>query len=401
MTIPAYNINTFVKRYKTNSKGEAPVYIKVIVQGQKMELSTKLFVHPIQWDSKAGRMKSGEDKNTVNAVIDKLCTGVNQSIMQLFLSGHLVTVDSLRAAIRGEELDKKPGLIAIAQEHNQQFEKLVGIKYAYGSYKNYKTTLQFLREFVLHQYKKKEVELTVVDYQFCERYFIWLTNTKTCRQNGAGKHLQRLKKLMNYALNMSYISNNPIRSYPVTLKTPPRTALTWEEIKRIQKLDLQTDRLRQVRDIFMFQTYTGLSYADVKVFSAKHLYKGVNQSLWLKMERTKTRNSFAVPLLKPAVSILERYLGKDNGGPIFPVISNQKLNVHLKIIQELAGIPKNLHSHLPRHTFATTVTLQSGVPLETVSKMLGHTKITMTQVYARVNETKIATDMKILSKKLS
>jgi site-specific recombinase XerD len=182
-----------------------------------------------------------------------------------------------------------------------------------------------------------------------------------------------------------------------------REALTWEEIGVLHKLKLVNPTLVHIRNLVLFQIYTGLAYADIKALSTEHLYKGVNGGLWLKMERTKTHNTFTLPILKPAQLILDQYITQPVviNVPIFKVMSNQKLNNNLKLIQQMAGISKRFHTHLFRHTFASTVTLQSGIPLETVSKMLGHSKITMTQIYARVGEMKIANDMKQLTKKLN
>lgn len=147
--------------------------------------------------------------------------------------------------------------------------------------------------------------------------------------------------------------------------------------------------------------WTGLSYSDIKVLSPEHICTGLDNKFWIRMERTKTRSTFTVPLLSPAVEILHKYLKESNvRKEVFPALSNQKMNLQLKTIQKEAGLIKRLHTHLPRHTFASTITLQSGVPLETVSKMLGLSKITVTQIYARVSEIKIAEDMKVLCDKL-
>ena len=159
--------------------------------------------------------------------------------------------------------------------------------------------------------------------------------------------------------------------------------------------------LKEVRDAFVFQCFTGLSYSDLKRLSEKHIYKVGNGDLWIKMERQKTEVGFSVPLLKPAARLLDEYLQSNNDSEyLFLVLSNQKMNDNLKVIQEIADISKNLTTHLARHTFATTVTLNNNVPIETVSKMMGHTNIRTTQLYAKVMDMKIEADMQNLKDKL-
>lgn len=403
MQILDYKLIYYIRTYRINSTGEAPIYLKIQIQERKMELSTKQFIKPTDWDPINELVKEGTSSVTKNQVLGKLKVDLRQVITNLYMSGQEITIENIKEVLGGGQTKKDYGLIEVVEEHNGQFEKQVGVLYSYGSYKNYKTSLSFLKEFIRSEYKTADLPLKKVNHKFCERFFIWLTTVKTCNQNGAGKHIQRLKKITNYAFMMSYVEDNPIRSYKLSFRTPMREALTWEEIGVLHKLKLVNPTLVHIRNLVLFQIYTGLAYADIKALSTEHLYKGVNGGLWLKMERTKTHNTFTLPILKPAQLILDQYITKPDviNAPIFKVMSNQKMNNNLKLIQQMAGISKRFHTHLFRHTFASTVTLQSGIPLETVSKMLGHSKITMTQIYARVGEMKIATDMKQLTKKLN
>ena len=174
-----------------------------------------------------------------------------------------------------------------------------------------------------------------------------------------------------------------------------------DEINKLVALQLQRQVLRDVRDVFLLQCYTGLSYSDIKQLSKTHISAGENGALWIRMQRQKTSVSFGVPLLPAALLILDKYLpNADPDKPLMPVISNQKMNDNLKLLQELAGISKNLTTHLARHSFATTITLNNGVPISTVSRMLGHTKLSTTQIYAKVLEKTIGADMLLLEQKL-
>lgn len=399
----SYKITFYIRTNRTNQEGKAPIYYRLWLNNDKIEVSTGLHIEDRLWDEKKQIVKKSSEANLINNGIQAVRSALIEAITKLHLSGSEVTIDNVKALMKGETITETYYLINVTSEHNQMFEKQVGIKYSWGSYKNYRTTLAFLKEFVKGQFKKQDIPLKEVNQKFCELYFVWLTTVKTCQQNGAAKHLQRLKKVMNYSVRMGYIQVNPLQSYQITMKQVARVALTWEEIQKIQHLRLQTKTLEDIRNIFIFQVFTGLAYSDVKALSRKHLMKGTDDKLWLRMERTKTHNTFAVPLLQTALEILQAYMAPSQGidEPIFPVLSNQKMNQNLKIIQEIAGISKSLHTHLPRHTFASTITLLNGVPLETVSKMLGHSKITMTQTYAKVGELKIAGDMKLLESKLN
>jgi len=202
---------------------------------------------------------------------------------------------------------------------------------------------------------------------------------------------------------MSYIESNPLLAYSLKFKPFHQLKLSWEEIDLLQNLKLSNEQLNKVRDIFIFQCFTGLAYADVKKLSSEHLVKGIDNRYWIKMERTKTKRLFSVPMLMPAQKILNKYYRLDDReeGLIFQVLTNQKMNAYLKVISEVAGLKKNLTCHVARHTFATTVTLLEGVPIETVSKLLGHSKISTTQIYSVVTEMKISKDTKELMERLN
>ncbi len=399
----SYKINFYLRACRGTNGDKSPIYYRAWLLQDKMEASTGQQINPKYWDNDKQKVVKTPEAALINSLLDGIKSDLLQAITNLQLSKADLTIDNLKKLLVGEPLKETYYLIKVVTEHNLMFEQQVGIKYSYGSYKNYKTTLSFLKEFVRAQFSKADLPLKEINHRFCELYFVWLTTKKTSKQNGAAKHLQRLKKILNYAIRMEYISFNSIGSYSVALRPVVRVALTKEEIQTIIALPIQTEVLRRIRDIFIFQVYTGLAYSDVKAFCPKHIVVGVDGKFWLRMERTKTHNTFTVPLLPVALEILKMFLTapKLPDDPIFPVLSNQKMNQHLKVLQELAGLSKNLHTHLPRHTFASTITLLNGVPIETVSKMLGHSKITMTQTYAKVGELKIAGDMLLLQERLT
>ena len=182
-----------------------------------------------------------------------------------------------------------------------------------------------------------------------------------------------------------------------------RSFLTSVELERVEKLNIQSTRLKTVRDLFVFSCYTGISYIDLMLLTNESLKLGIDNNYWIITKRQKTRNAVKIPLLTKAFNLIELYQNDNRTlitNTLFPKISNQKINAYLKEIAELSGIQKNVTFHMARHTFATTVTLTNGVPIETISKMLGHRKLTTTQIYAKVLEKKVCDDMQVLRQKL-
>ena len=393
-----FNVQFILKTEKTNKKGLAPIFARIRINGRKMEISTNRSIDNDSWLSEnESAFPLNKANKELNKYLEIYKAKIYSSYSSLLSSGEEIDVERFKLAFFGKPSQRKYYVIETTKEHNIEFEKLIGTKFSYGSYKNYKTTLKYLIEFIPILYGAEDILLIQADYKFCESYFSFLTTTKKCKTNGANKQIQRLKKIINYATRAGYIQSNPMASYSLQFKPVNRIALTMGEINKLIEREFKRTTLSVVRDIFIFQCYTGLAYADVKGLKITHIHKDLNGQLWIKMTRQKTLLSFSVPLLQIPTDLISQYFEEVGINEfLFPVLSNQKMNDNLKIIQELVGIDKNLTTHLARHTFATTITLENGVPIETVSRMLGHTSIKTTQIYAKVLEAKILSDMKKL-----
>ena len=219
-----------------------------------------------------------------------------------------------------------------------------------------------------------------------------------CNNNGMMKHMQRFKKVINFSLKNKYILHNPFNGFRIHFERTNRVYLLQDELQRLHEVKLNNS-LCKMRNVFLFACYTGLSYTDISKLSKKNLKKGNDDLMWIYIKRNKTNIPSNIPLLPPAVLLIKLYKKLYNGKTLFPIISNQKINKGLKRISALCGFNKKLTFHSARHTFATTVTLTNGVPIETVSKMLGHNNIKTTQIYARVIDSKVSQDMIILRQK--
>jgi site-specific recombinase XerD len=233
---------------------------------------------------------------------------------------------------------------------------------------------------------------------------MYLKTVKHCAQNTATKYLVRLKKVVNLSLANEWIIRDPFIKYQCTYKPTYRGYLNAEELQKIELKEFKIPRLQKVRDIFVFCCYTGFAQADVEALSLSDITTGIDGEKWIIINRKKTDGRSPIPLLPQALAIIEKYKNDPETlakGKLLPVNSNQRMNGYLKEIADITGITKNLTMHLARHTFATTVTLSNGVPIETVSKMLGHNSIKTTQIYSKVVDTKISNDMKALKAKMT
>lgn len=389
-----YSTHFFIKPYKLTENKLAPVYLRIVLNGIKMEQSTGQKIKLQQWDNRQQKVIQHPDAYTLNQLLETLKNKYDKAYAQLYIAQEDITPEKLKALVNRKERNPQQ-LLTVMQEHNQAFEKQVGSRYSYGSFKNYKTTYHYLKEFIQRQYKKHDLPLREINYRFCDLFYQFLLTEKPCKNNGACKHIQRLKKIIHYAVKSGYLTHSSLGRFSVKMNPYQRPKLSMEAVQQLQQLKLNNATLKKVRDVFLFQCYTGLAYADLKKINSSHIVTGIDKKAWIHMQRTKTKQVFTVPLLKPALKILREYEQHSTpGSPLFPVLSNQKMNSYLKVLGEIAEIPIPLTSHLARHTFASTITLQEGVPIETVSRMLGHSNLRTTQLYATVTELKISRDMK-------
>ena len=292
-------------------------------------------------------------------------------------------------------------LIPIFQDYNDKVEALIGQDFAPGILERHKTSLKHTQEFLHWKYKISDIDITKIDHAFIMDYDFWLRSVRKCANNTAVKYIKNFKKIMRLCMANGWLSKDPFLDYKAKIKKVERPYLTKEEIQAVYDKEFASDRLNQVRDIFLFSCYTGLAYVDVVKLSKSHVNIGMDGDKWIFTNRQKTGTVTRVPLLPLAQEIILKYEDHPecvNLNVLFPVLSNQKTNSYLKEIAALCGLDFEISFHTARHTFATTVTLNNGVPIETFSKMLGHTNVRMTQHYAKIQDRKIGDDMNLLKK---
>ncbi|MFA5418010.1 MAG: site-specific integrase [Bacteroidales bacterium] len=392
-----------IKNSKVNNKGLAPINMRIILDTNRTELSTHRFISPNDWDTKIGRAKGTGDEITIlNNYLDGLKNKIQRQFNILESLDKPITLDSLRKKLNGNT-EKKYSLLFIYEHHNEEMRKRVGFDVAEGTYKRYLVSIRRIKDFLKYQYSKNDILLEDLNYAFITKYEVYLKTQHNCSNNTSTKYLIHLKKIVNIAIANEWLLRDPFMKHHCTYKATERGFLTPEELLLLENKELKLPRLEKVRDIFVFCCYTGFAQADVEALSPADITTGIDGEKWIIINRKKTDGRSPIPLLPQAMDIINKYKNDPEAqakGRLLPVNSNQRMNGYLKEIADITGITKNLTMHLARHTFATTITLSNGVPIETVSKMLGHNSIKTTQIYSKVVDTKISNDMQALKAKL-
>lgn len=392
----------YAKRAKTTTDGLVPIYIRVTVDGERIELSTKRYTHPDKWSVEGSCMKgySGEAKS-INSFLDSLKSRVYDYQQQLIREDELVNAENMRNKILG--IDKRSHmLIGIFQQHNDEIKALIGKDYAAATHVRYETSLKHTEDFLKWKYKVSDLDIRKIDHEFITSYELYLKSVCNCCQNTTSKYIKNFGKIIRICLANGWLQKNPFINYKSKMVEVERAFLSMEEIESMLNKVFVSDRLNLVKDIFLFSCFTGLAYADVKKLSRKNIAIGVDGDRWIYINRTKTDTRSNIPILPIASYLLEKYEDHPqvvNQEKLLPILSNQKMNSYLKEIADACEINKELTFHIARHTFATTVTLSNGVPIESVSKMLGHKNLKTTQHYAKILDLKVSNDMQILKEK--
>ena len=393
------------KNKDSDTKKSLTVFARITVNGSRAEISLKQNVEPKDWYSAKG-MAGGKrtEIRELNQFLDQVRAKLTNIYRELMVEGELPTATAVKNQFLGIE-EQGTTLLAAFDYHRKTAEGDLST----STLNHYGTSEKYLREFLKRQYHTSDVYLSKVNYRFVVDFEYFLRNRrptdhiKPMGSNGIMKHLERLRKIMRLARKLEWTNKNPFENYQIKFKSFNRGYLEPDELYHLENIKFKTPRLEFAKDLFVFSCYTGLAYIDTIRLKPDHIHLGIDGNYWIISIRKKTNASLRIPVLPKALEIIEKYRNHPrslHNGSIFPIISNQKLNNYLKEIADICGINKNLTFHLARHTFATTVTLSNGVPIETVSKMLGHTSLKTTQIYARIVDAKISEDMSNLKVKL-
>lgn len=390
------NILFWVRKSRSNAKGDYPIMARITIHGERKDFFTGINVSLNEWNETKLRLRGKSDDIQVkNETLDGIEVRLRKIFNRLAEEGSYVTVYDVHAAFTGKD-SRNVTLVQLLTEHNDKYRKRLQTDRSLATYRKYVVTAERITEFLHKEKKLRDIPLRSIKPQFIQDFQQFLLGEHQNHHNTVVKHVKNFKRFMNYAVEQQWLDRNPFTVFKCGYKETEQAILTEAELETIYRKKFTIERLETTRNLFLLQCYTGLAYTDMYKLQHKNLQEGNDGKMWLYLNRTKTDVPVNLPLLSRAYDIIRRLQPKHipgGDGKLLPVISNQKMNAYLKEIADLCGIRKKLSTHVGRRTMATTVLLSNGVPVETISKILGHLKISTTQVYAKVKDVQVQREM--------
>jgi integrase len=398
-----FTIGFRLKMGKQKADGQVPIYMRITVKRERVEISIHRTIDPEEWDS--GIQASGkktDEANELNDYLQQCRSRVYQCKKSLEYDDQDVTALNLKNRYLGFD-QINPGIIEYFLEYNVKVKERVGVDVAAATHQKYSVCLKHLQNFMGQELKKKEILIKDINHQFVSRFEHYLRTKVKQSHNTSVKTMRTFRTIIKNALNNDLIRKDPFSKMKLRIKSIQRDRLDEEELERISTTKIENERLATVRDIFLFSCYTGLAYSDVKALRWKHIEKKPDGRWRIVKLRIKTSSALRIPVLPQAKEIIERYLDDSyclKYDLVLPVRSNQKMNEYLKEIATLCKIDKKLTTHIGRHTFATTVALANGLSMEVTQSILGHSSPAMTRIYAKMTDKRVDQEMDMLANKL-
>ncbi len=391
-----FSLLFYIKKNKTKTNTESPIYMRVTINGKHVTLSLHRKISYNLWNINSGTaIGNTKIAKEINSYLLSVKSSVYENYKYLRETKDMVKAIDVKNAYLGIE-DKGRTILNLFQEHNDEIQKLINIDFAPDTVQRYKTSYKHTQDYIKHQYNKDDYFITDINTKFIHDYEVYLKTERDCSSNTAVKYLKNFKKIVRIAISYGIITKDPFAGIKLKIKKTDRGFLNEEELKRLISTEIELPRLEEIRDCFVFSCFTGLAYSDLKKLSHDDIVTGTDGGKWIKTYRKKTKSLSKIPILDIPQQLLDKYANNkfcNLRKVLLPVKSNQKMNSYLKEIEVLCKINQRLSTHLARHTFATTVTLNNGIPIETVSKMLGHATINTTRIYARLLDKRIGEDM--------
>ena len=394
--------NFLLRKNRKTDDAKSSVCVRITYLGNRIELATGIYSSTDHWDIVRQRIKDKVVGARVdNERLDRIKTEIQDIFNQLRSTNEDFDANTIKRKLLN--IQESKGILAVFDYYLDSILAKLNKGYSMETYKHYKSSRKRLADFINSSLKKTDISVQCIDYKFLDAFDVFIKKDFNNVQNTAWNYHKHLRRVLNLAISLDYIDKNPYSKFKVGLDETHREILSMEELQRLEDKNIQIERLSVVRDIFIFACYTGLSFSDIAKLSRIHLQHGADGKEWIIIDRSKTNNRCRIPILPKAREILKRYEDYpkiSNKDVLLPVLTNQKMNSYLKELGDICNINKNITMHIARHTFATSVTLSNGVPIETVSKILGHTSLKTTQIYAKVLDKKISEDMEVLEAKL-
>jgi site-specific recombinase XerD len=396
-----FRVLFFLKRDKQKSNGLVPLYCRITVDGDESRFGMKCDVNPNIWDVKTAKATGRTtEASKINSLVDATKATIYKIYRDLQEKENYVTAEKIKNIFLGIE-QKNQTLLELFDCHNQERKIQVGINLSKGTFYRYCYTRKQLADFLLYKYNQQDIAINEVNKQFISDFETYLIVHHNYSSNTLVSILKKFRHIIEVALNKEWIHKNPFNGYKLQWQKTDRGYLTQSEIETLISYRFEDKyHLERTRDIFIFCVFTGLSYTDVKHLTYENIQSSVDEKLWIRGKRLKTDIEYNIPLLSIPKMIIEKYRGRANNNLVLPVCNIITYNDQLKEIAKLCGINKHITSHVARHTFATFA-LTKGVSIESVSKMLGHSNIKTTQIYAKITNKKIGNEMNLFAEKIN
>lgn len=395
-----------LQKTKINKQGKCPIRCRITFNEGRYEFSTGLLINPNNWYSKLQLLKPPDEENTiVNTQLSLIKNKINQAFLFLQMKGSDFDVNDVFLIFKGEKPKKENGILEVYTEYNNKIKKLIGKDIELVTYNKYLESYNHLKDFVRFKFNSADLKLKDVKSNFLNDYDYYLKTQKGKNKQGLSqstinKAIQRFRKTLKYAISEGYLEKDPFIMHTAKAVRKNIVFLTNEELLQLENHQFKTDRIQSIKELFLFCCYTGLAFKEMSLLNKSDIITGFDSKLWIVVKRSKTDRDYRVPLLPRAQIILQNY-NDENSELVFPKITNQKFNEYLKEIAGILGFSKNLTHHMARKTFASTVLLYNDVPMEIVSELLGHSKLSTTQEhYAKVVNSRLSQHIIDLGDKL-
>lgn len=390
----------YINRQKIKKNGMCPLMGRISINAEIAQFSAGIDIDPSLWDAKAYCLTSkSRHAAEANHQIKQLTEKINRYYKQILNEQGYITAELVKNAVSGIGR-RKENLLELFREHNQEYAKQVGITRSKDSLRTYQSVYMKIVGFVQVHYGVEDIPLRQLELSFIEKFDSFMRIEQRFTAHTVSTYTIILRKIVRRAISQGTLHKNPFATYIPEQPPRKRRHMTQEELDKFMSVSIDSKRVSHTRDMFIFATFTGLAYADMCNLSQDNIHKERNGSLWIKIKRQKTGSLCNIPLLDIPRQIIEKYKSERKGSKIFNMTALSSVEVNLKKIAKLCGVEKCVTYHQSRHNFGTLITLSQGVPLETVSQMMGHKCIRTTQIYAKLTRQKVNEDIKKLSSRI-
>ena len=394
-------VHYYLRHKELKNDGSAPIMGRITIGKSMVQFSAKCSVQVSLWDTKSARA-TGKSKVAaeLNRILDQTTLSIHSHCKDLLAKKEKVSAEEVKNAFQGIASGQET-LIGYCDKYDKMLAARVGVNITLESYKRYGISFNHVKRFLRTKYNLSDISFQALDYSFIEAFDFYLRVQLKFKPNTIIGIVGHLKIIAKRAVNDGIITRNPFIGFSLEGEPLQPKSITGQELNKIMTTPLDSPNRYLVRDIFLFSVFTGIAFSDIRDLTCNNLVQAEDGVWWIHSKRRKTGTEFHVPLLELPLQIIEKYRGLNKDGKMFVMLSCSKTNGNLKKIAKICGIKRNITFHMARHSYASLITLSQGVPMETVSRMLGHRDLSATRIYAQVSNEKINTDMRRLEKRIT